>query len=63
MTHRLSSRKFIICMTIIVSVVALAFDGKMTGAEVSTVLVAVVVGYNAANAYVTGKGQSVDSVG
>ena len=63
MTHRLSSRKFIVSMTIVVATSLLAGFSKMTGAEVSTVFVAVVVGYNAANAWVTGKGQSVDTVG
>lgn len=52
---RLSSRKFILSMATLVSTVALAACGKMTG-DVATVFLALVASYNAANAFVTGAG-------
>ena len=52
---RYGSRKFIISMASIAAAVALAFVEKMTG-DVAMVLTAVNVGYHAANAWTTGKG-------
>ena len=45
------SRKFIVAMSSIASVVGLAAYGKMTG-DVATVLLAVNIGYHAANAWI-----------
>lgn len=52
---RYGSRKFIISMVSIAAVVVLAVFEKMTG-DVAMVLTAVNVGYHAANAWTTGKG-------
>ncbi len=52
---RYASRKFIIAAASIVGAVGLALADKMTG-DVAMVLAAVNLGYHAANAWTTGKG-------
>lgn len=54
-SERFTSRKFIVVMSCIAAASGLAAYGKMTG-DVATVLLACVVSYNMANAYVEGKG-------
>lgn len=52
---RYGSRKFIVAMASIAAAVGLAVLEKMSG-DVAMVLTAVNVGYHAANAWTTGKG-------
>lgn len=53
--ERLSSRKFIVTMSVVALAGALAFFGKMDG-NTAMVLTGCITAYNVANAWTTGKG-------